>query len=135
MKDLFGNEEQVYLIGGTVGGMMHIFESKDDDDSSCGYYQKRSDGRTVFFRGSIKKVTCRYCNPTHIPANTCTPQRPGTGPQGKTCRDCLHYKRVKHHDILYPKCELMQDCWTHGPGSDIKAGWPACQSFEEKEPA
>lgn len=62
-----------------------------------------------------------------------TPATIGTGPAGETCRTCRHYTRLQHHDRVHLKCGLMQAYWTHGPGSDIKAGWPACSQFERKD--
>ena len=62
-----------------------------------------------------------------------TPAPPGTGPVGKTCRDCKHYTRVKHHDKTWRKCGMQREVWTNGPGTDIKASLPACRKFEESE--
>lgn len=58
---------------------------------------------------------------------------PGSGPEGETCRSCDHYERTstggnKH----YLKCGLMRAVRTHGPGTDIKAGSPACSKWEKK---
>lgn len=61
----------------------------------------------------------------------CTAAPPGSGPSGKTCRSCVHYKRVKYHEKVHLKCGLMEHHWTHGPGTDIKAGWPACREYDE----
>jgi hypothetical protein len=55
---------------------------------------------------------------------------PGSGPEGKTCGDCTHYRSVDGGSRSYPKCDLMRAHWTRGPGSDIKAGSPACRLFE-----
>lgn len=61
--------------------------------------------------------------------------RPGTGPDGATCKRCEHYTVVRHHSKSYRKCGLMQSQWTSGPGSDIKAGSAACAKFEpERKP-
>lgn len=67
------------------------------------------------------------------PANPCTPAKIGSGPEGETCRTCVHKVRVKMHDYKYLKCNLMRERWTMGAGSDIKAGWPACREWEPKE--
>lgn len=56
--------------------------------------------------------------------------RPGTGPEGATCKECQHYRRVPGGANTYLKCALMRERWTGGPGSDIKAGSPACAKFE-----
>jgi hypothetical protein len=61
---------------------------------------------------------------------------PGTGPEGKTCRDCKHKHTMSNTGAKsWIKCELMRAAWTHGPGSDIRASSPACRRFEAKEPA
>jgi hypothetical protein len=58
---------------------------------------------------------------------------PGTGPEGKTCRDCKHKQTQSNTgNKSWIKCELMRAAWTHGPGSDIRAGSPACRRFEPK---
>lgn len=56
---------------------------------------------------------------------------PGIGPEGKTCRDCDHIRRIRIGKT-YIKCGLMQHAWTHGPGTDIKARTPACSKFEAR---
>src|SRR6478735_1718908 len=58
---------------------------------------------------------------------------PGTGPEGKTCRDCKHKQTMSNTGAKsWIKCDLMRAAWTHGPGSDIRAGSPACRRFEQK---
>lgn len=57
--------------------------------------------------------------------------RPGTGPKGETCKTCRHYTRTATRSGKeFRKCLLMRAAWTHGPGTDIKAGAPACQKWE-----
>lgn len=58
--------------------------------------------------------------------------RPGSGPVGRTCGDCIHYRTVKSGRRTYPKCALTQAHWTHGPGSDIKRSEPACAAFSDQ---
>lgn len=55
---------------------------------------------------------------------------PGTGPAGETCRTCRHFARV--WGGRYFKCELLRGRWTHGTGTDIRAGSPACKKWEAK---
>lgn len=62
----------------------------------------------------------------------CTPALPGTGPQGETCRTCIHAAKIQYHDNAYHKCDLMKNLWTHGPGSDIKLKWEACDKWEAR---
>lgn len=54
---------------------------------------------------------------------------PGTGPAGETCQSCAHY--VLRSGGKYRKCGLERYRWTSGPGTDIKAGSPACAKWEE----
>ena len=61
-----------------------------------------------------------------------TPAPIGSGPDGETCRTCRHYTRVQHHDYTYRKCGKLEPLWTHGPGTDIKASWPACREWEQE---
>lgn len=59
---------------------------------------------------------------------------PGSGPEGKTCRDCQHKQTMGNYGCKqYIKCLLMRAAWTHGPGTDIRASSPACRRFEPKE--
>lgn len=55
---------------------------------------------------------------------------PGTGPQGKTCGQCEHYRTVVGGTKTHPKCWINKPQWTHGPGSDILKRSPACRLFE-----
>lgn len=59
------------------------------------------------------------------------PAMPGTGPEGKCCRDCENYTRTGNGYGLktFAKCLLMRPMWTHGYGTDIKARSPACSKF------
>ena len=52
--------------------------------------------------------------------------RPGAGPTGKTCRDCLHL--VRH--LKYLKCDLVRP--TASEATDIRAKTPACQFYEPR---
>lgn len=58
--------------------------------------------------------------------------RPGSGPAGETCKSCKHYT-LRQYSKAYRKCGLMRAAWTCGPGSDIKAGSPACAKWERPE--
>jgi hypothetical protein len=58
---------------------------------------------------------------------------PGTGPEGKTCRDCAHYCRRPNVAGNYSKCGLNYARWTGGRGSDILARSPACHRFNESD--
>lgn len=53
---------------------------------------------------------------------------PGSGPAGKTCRDCVHY--CVRTGGKFRKCALLQRVWTKGAGTDIRARSPACKMYE-----
>lgn len=55
---------------------------------------------------------------------------PGTGPEGKTCRDCQHKASMSHGGSKHwIKCALRRETWTHGEGTDILASAAACRKF------
>lgn len=56
---------------------------------------------------------------------------PGTGPEGKTCKQCAHY--CHRENGKYRKCGLVAARWTCGPGTDILARSPACAFFQEAQ--
>lgn len=61
--------------------------------------------------------------------------QPGTGPEGKTCRDCEHKRSMGNYGgKRFIKCELRRATWTHGEGTDILARSPACSKFAEATP-
>ena len=51
----------------------------------------------------------------------------GLGRAGLTCKTCRHLLR-KQRSKTYLKCAHRRN--TNGPGTDHRAGWPACASFE-----
>jgi hypothetical protein len=54
-------------------------------------------------------------------------KRPGSGPQGETCKSCAHLRRVQSGARrTFRKCALLERNWTCGPGTDILASAPAC---------
>lgn len=57
---------------------------------------------------------------------------PGTGPAGKTCKDCAHKRTIRSNSgsKSWVKCAAASERWTNGEGSDIKAGSPACRLFQ-----
>ena len=59
--------------------------------------------------------------------------QPGAGPAGETCRSCAHYTQNSGRTAkVYRKCGLMRAHWTGGPGSDVKAGDPACPKWAQR---
>jgi hypothetical protein len=55
---------------------------------------------------------------------------PGTGPAGEFCRTCV-FKTSVEYARKYIKCFANKAHWTGGPGSDIRAGSPACKRWRE----
>jgi len=45
------------------------------------------------------------------------------------CGSCRHYIRFRQ-GTRWAKCDLT--AWTHGPGTDWQARWPACGQWAEK---
>lgn len=51
-------------------------------------------------------------------------------PAGHRCGDCAHKDYQGGTAGRYMKCELGPV--TRGPGTDIRAGWPACNQWQER---
>jgi hypothetical protein len=63
----------------------------------------------------------------------CTPDLPGTGPEGETCGTCRYLVRRRNSEgrgNTHPKCGKMQHRWTHGAATDIRVRWPACSHWD-----
>lgn len=57
--------------------------------------------------------------------------QPGTGPAGETCKSCKWIAR-KEMAKTYIKCgHRMAPRHTGGPGTDVRAGDPACERWEK----
>jgi hypothetical protein len=54
------------------------------------------------------------------------------GPNVRTCGECCHQRDVMLAGT-YHKCG--RGPLTHGPATDVRMGWPACEWFEAAEPA
>lgn len=62
-----------------------------------------------------------------------TADRPGSGPNGETCKSCRWSRKKTGVAGVYLKCfHPSVKTHTNGPGSDIKARWPACSAWEPK---
>lgn len=65
---------------------------------------------------------------------------------GRRCGTCRWRQTHTHHDRTYPKCLYPEDepadrwellgppRYTRGPGTDVKAAWPACVDHEYGDP-
>jgi hypothetical protein len=53
---------------------------------------------------------------------------PGTGPEGETCRTCVHLAKV-HLAKTYSKCGLMRAYWSGGQGTDVRLSDAACRRW------
>jgi len=61
-------------------------------------------------------------------------ERPGSGPQGETCKTCQHlYRNRMYSGKTFLKCGLNRAKWTGGAGSDILASAPACARWERAD--
>lgn len=60
--------------------------------------------------------------------------QPGSGPGGETCATCRHLARKRRAARTCLKCELNRGAWTRAPGTDVRAGSPACQRWARMEP-
>ena len=59
---------------------------------------------------------------------------PGSGPAGETCKTCASYARTRlRSGNVFLKCLLLRAHWTHGIGTDIKAGSPACSRWTKPD--
>lgn len=56
---------------------------------------------------------------------------PGTGPEGKQCRDCAFDLAHSSGKKSWHKCELMRAVWTGSRRTDILAKSPACRKFKD----
>ncbi len=59
--------------------------------------------------------------------------RPGSGPDGRTCQTCGHFRHVRFGQKFYTKCALVKRQWTRGTGTDIKASVDACRWWESHD--
>lgn len=57
--------------------------------------------------------------------------RPGTGPEGETCKTCAHRVRNElRSGRVFQKCGKARERWTGGRGSDIRVTDAACVGWE-----
>jgi len=49
------------------------------------------------------------------------------GPAGETCGTCCHCRAMRYAGT-YWKCEIGP--LTHGPSTDIRKSWPACERWQ-----
>jgi len=58
--------------------------------------------------------------------------RPGSGPEGETCRSCANVV-AHHYSRTFYKCALVTP--THGAATDIRLRWPACSGWRARDEA
>ena len=80
-----------------------------------------ADQTNLFDRGLQKEIIRSGRN--------ATPAKPGTGPEGQTCRTCFFRTAITYRDTTYNKCAKMEKAWSHGAGTDIRLKWPACAEW------
>jgi hypothetical protein len=57
---------------------------------------------------------------------------PGSGPDGKTCKGCLWFRRNETYNRTFLKCgHESAPKWTHSYGTDIRATAPACRHWAD----
>lgn len=101
----------------------------DVDDRTAD--QRRRDRQMRELETGVHPITRR---PLH-------PDAPPPGDQnaaGPRCGACRHRVLVHHHDRSWPKCWLGATdddlpYVTHGAASDVRAWWPACSAYEQRE--
>jgi hypothetical protein len=58
---------------------------------------------------------------------------PGVEAEGLRCGSCRYRIQFGHHNRAYAKCTWGGKPYqrlTHGPGTDVRAWWPACIDYE-----
>jgi hypothetical protein len=84
---------------------------------------RTADGRTI----EAKPRGKHYIEPRGYAA------KPGTGPEGESCKSCRHSIHAGTGGKRFPKCELMLACWTSSRRTDILMGAAACSKWERDE--
>jgi hypothetical protein len=55
---------------------------------------------------------------------------------GRRCGNCWYRETFRHHNRSYAKCTADDGARvTHGPGTDVRAWWPACRDHSYGEPS
>lgn len=57
--------------------------------------------------------------------------RPGSGPEGETCKTCKHKVRLEMAKAWW-KCGKARNIWTHSRRTDILLRAPACTGWERE---
>lgn len=98
-------------------------------------------GQINMFTGEIEperppKIIPRYDGPRHSrrdPSPNGYAAKPGTGPDGETCKSCTNVRRFSTGDgtlsgKTWNKCDVFKRfwAWTSGRATDVLAGSPAC---------
>ena len=52
-------------------------------------------------------------------------------PAGETCGSCVHAEGFRYRRRTYWKCPTVGGL-THGPGTDLRLKWPACNRWEPR---
>jgi hypothetical protein len=87
--------------------------------------------RDLFGRELTPEEARRVMRSPRQPRKSAYAAPPGSGPDGKRCKDCKHARTTAFHSSkVYWKCGLVVS--TRGAGTDIRVRAPACKRFEEK---
>ncbi len=79
------------------------------------------------------KALIAECPSARLAYNTGYAAKPGTGPEGETCKTCQHCSNQGTYNRSFYKCNLMKAGWTHSVKTDIKLKSPACAKWELAE--
>lgn len=82
-------------------------------------------------REDALKALVAQCPSARLVSKTGYAAKPGTGPEGETCKTCQHCKRHDYANTFY-KCLLMEPYWSHSITTDIKLRSPACEKWERR---
>ena len=60
--------------------------------------------------------------------------RPGTGPNGESCRGCQHLQfQIGELGRFRPRCELTRAHWTGSRITEIDPDSPACAKWQRRD--
>lgn len=102
-----------------------VFGEHTRQDAEAAYKRQRT-GHLV---GPDEPIPADRLVDTHPAGNPCVSVY-GAGPEGATCKTCVHLLGI-HRSKTYYKCR--QRPITGGPGTDHRVNWPACSRYEENE--
>lgn len=58
-------------------------------------------------------------------------RRPGSGPDGETCKTCGHCCKLHRDGWAGYKCAVIRHRWSRSPATDVALRSPACEAFQK----